>query len=1451
MEINSLIKTGDFNTALPLLENMTSDQLSQLTLPDNCTPLHYACQHGRVDIAQQLITHCKYSIESKDGKGRTPLHTAAQYGQVSTLKFLLHNLFINEESSLSLKSDSTLAHTLAFMFQLKLLDRHKDLVGNTPLHIACVHGQLDLVQLLTHEIGCDPNGTNSEGLSCLHLAAQHGHLPLVRYLIEEVGSDVTLEDEHGRSSTYLAAGGGHLDILKYLIGEKGADPHYTTSKEWETTEFRMASGISLVHTASRESHLHVVRYLVEQHGCDPSHKDTEGVTPLHLACQQGHMDIVTYLITERNCDPNCHINDGRSCLHFASQKGHLEVIKYLVETHHCNPLCTDNDNCTSLHWAAANGGLEVLSYYVITQNCSILIRNDYNNTPLHDAALQGHLRVVQFIIEVMKCDPDSKGKSERTSLHLASANGHLEVVKYLVEKHHCNPLCTDKNDSTPLHMAAANGRLEVLSYFANTRNCSILIRNNNYNTPLHSASLQGHLKVIKFIIEDMKCDPDSKSKSERTSLHHASANGHLEVVKYLVEKHHCNPLCTDKNNSTPLHRAAANGRLEVLSYFAVTQNCSIIIRNGYNDTPLHSAALLGHLKVIKFIIEDMKCDPDSKGQSERTSLHLASANGHLEVVKYLVEKHHCNPLCTDKNNSTPLHRAAANGRLEVLSYFAVTQNCSIIIRNGYNDTPLHSAALLGHLKVIKFIIEDMKCDPDSKGKSERTSLHLASANGHLEVVKYLVETHHCNPLCTDKNNSTPLHRAAANGQLEVISYFAITYNCNLSIRDSFDHTPLYYSTQLGHHEVESYLLRATTNQPLIHRDVISPSLNIFFVGNSGSGKSTLVKALSAERSTKFLGRLVTVKDVTPLTAGIVTSEINSQVFGSVSIYDFAGHEEYYASHELIFQQTSHPLVLLTVDISLSQQIIEKQLLYWLSVLSNSQNNHVIVIGSHDDQVSTIIRHEISQKVESLISIESSINYHGFIHCDCRYSTSQSLNKLRLKLNSVCRSIQQVMAVNESNDSNKLCASLMYYLKHNMPEHATITVRDVLKNIQESVPMDLVNCKLVDQSLLIQTCKSLSSNGHLLFIIHNENPEKSLIVLRNSIILEKVHACLTDVKKRISNKFGIVEESKLTDILSEFLKDVIEPEQAMKYLIITQFCSKIAPGQLLFLPDNIKNVNFYFFPNLVSASRPGDLLPPRNHKYTHMYTWCLKCYYPWQFFTPRYLHTLFIQLTKSEESQTNSECKKIWKNGILLIHENVTRSIIEVTDQTTRVYLTIQCREGCELQLVKQRSHLISFIKRFTKKTCPSVKVEESLLLPQASYSPESSTQVQVSRVAHSIVNGYQYTPNNVRVEELLIFDSFQVIQYQILHNILTRHPSGNVVPLDTVARIHSAVETCRELQEWFEDEAGQCRRDRTYSQLYKELIKYSIFTGGSSMLVSYYYTTRLVHCFLSKGFSWC
>ena len=1800
--ISTALESGDFHTALPLLENMTSDQLSQLTLPDKCTPLHYACRHGRVDVAQQLITHCKYSIESKDGKGRTPLHTAAQYGQVSIIKYLLHNLFSTGES-LKLGFGSMLADTLTSIFQCKLSKSHRDQSGNTPLHTACVHGQLDIVQLFTRDIDCDPNDTNSEGLSCLHLAAQHGHLPLVRYLIEEVGSDVTLEDKHGRSPIYLAAEGGHLDILKYLI-----NPHHTASRKLKNADFKISSGQSLVHTASREGHLHVVRYLVEQHGCDSSRKDDTGVTPLYLACQKEHLDIVIYLITERKCDPNVTCNGGRTSLHASCMGGHIEVVKYLVDIHHCDPLCSDGHNniplhfaglnghldivkffvedlkCdpnykgqfkrTSLHHASRNGHIDVVKYLVNVHHCDPLSPDEDNNIPLHLAAINGHLVIVKFFIEDLNCEPTFNGRFKRTSLHKASQIGHINVVKYLVDIHHCDPLCPDEYNKTPLHLAALNGHLvivkffidglkcdpncngqfqrtslhfssendhiDVVKYLVDIHHCDLQLAitlnrfditryfaislahghlvDDNYNDSLlHYAALKGSLDTVQFLIEEIRCDPNCKNQHKWTPLHHACEQLHFDVVKYLIERQHCDPLSADeegtsplhlailkagrdetllqfsaigsikavkfliedkkcnlnyKNQSgkTPLHHASEGGHLDVVQYLIQYESEDLpnakevigqftITHDNFNNAPIHYAAQNGHLKVVKFFIEDMKCDPNCKGQFGRIPLHYCSEGGHLDCVKYLVKTYNCDPLWLDENMDTPVHMAVLNNRVEITEYFACTLGCVVLVKDmNIEKSLLHYAVLHGYISVAQLIINYMKCDPKCEGQIGRTPLHRAVEGGHLDIVKYLVDMHHCDPTCLDGDRQTPLHKAAANGHLEVVRFFTVIQSCNPSpmsksnlapvhmaarnghleivkffiedmtcdpnVKDQIGRAPLHHAGEGGHleimnylinshyfdefedeksllhyaakyghlkvvkllieecavdpnirghsgwtplicaiehdqsevikyficlekcnlldtstntnvnalnfavkkknfevlkllcttlrldpylesdrrilfeavdnaaillfdlfksyvdplhhaaitgdidsvrHYVEikkwhptkldrhgnnslhnaaqygqlevvkyltglndetkihcdpmrtngngltaeeialqeenlqvvSYLLRATTNKLVCQQDILSPSLNIFVVGNSGAGKSTLAKALSKESS--FLRKLTTVKGVTPLTAGIVPTTIDSRVFGDVRIYDFAGHEEYYASNEILLQQTSHPLVLLTVNISLSWQEIEKQLHYWLSILSNTQNCHVVVIGSHADNLKVKIKEksEVYQNLATLLSSQSSITYHGFIPCDCRYSSSDYLNQLRQKINTTCKSIRLSLAHEESDDSNRLCASLMFHLKHNMPEQATITVGEICKQVKESESTCSNLAKLVDQDLLIQTCKNLSANGHMLFLPHSKIPENSFLVLDERIVLSRVHACLTVIKKELENNFGILDENQLQIILSKSLKNMMEPDFAIKYLIFTQFCTEITSDQLISLSLDEKRVTHYFFPNLVLATRPPDLLPSGRQTYTNFDTWCLKCMNAHQFFTPRYLHTLFIQIVKCERVTVNTECK-IWKNGILLVHSNGTRSIIEVTDQTTRVYLAIQCVEGCELQLVKQRSFLISLIKSLVHKICPRVKVEEFLLLSQETYPPNNTSEIPISKVALSVISGHTMVsydddgnPQHEPVEDFLHFELFQVIKDKALRDCV-RRDTNDIVPPTTLARIHSAVESSRE-----------------------------------------------------------
>jgi hypothetical protein len=532
---------------------------------------------------------------------------------------------------------------------------------------------------------------------------------------------------------------------------------------------------------------------------------------------------------------------------------------------------------------------------------------------------------------------------------------------------------------------------------------------------------------------------------------------------------------------------------------------------------------------------------------------------------------------------------------------------------------------------------------------------------------------------------------------------------------------------------------------------------------------------------------------------------------------------------MILQQRNQPLVLLTVDISLPLKEIEQTLRYWLFLLSNSSSSkriHVLVIGSHFDNTKPENEAPVLERVTSIMN--NVATHDGFIHCDCRCSASDGFKLLRQKLDYICRSIRYNLIRHESDYSNRLSASLMHHIQQCTPEQVTITVEELHKQIMRLKTPEPLN-QLENMDLLIQTCNSLTSNGHLLFLLHESDSKRSLLILNDSVVLSRVHSLLASVKKLLSNDIGMLEDTKLNDLLSRALKNAMEPTLAVKYLIFSQFCTEIKPNHLIPV-DLLNGVSHYFFPNLVSALRPPDLLPGDDHNYTHLYTWCMKSTSDHQFFTPRFLHILFIKLVQCEECDISRECR-IWKDGLLLVHSDGTRSIIEVTDQTTRVYLAIQCVEGCESYLLKKRSMLISLIKSLAHKTCPAVVTEEFLLKPLKSYPPVDTLEVPIAKVAYSVIKRLPTvavktyitaTPPHVTIRELLYFDPFHQIEEKVLQDITIRRQCNDVVSSFVIRKLSSALKRCNELLIFLENE--QDGSGLTYCQLYHELSQYSLFT---------------------------
>ena len=108
---------------------------------------------------------------------------------------------------------------------------------------------------------------------------------------------------------------------------------------------------------------------------------------------------------------------------------------------------------------------------------------------------------------------------------------------------------------------------------------------------------------------------------------------------------------------------------------------------------------------------------------------------------------------------------------------------------------------------------------------------------------------------------------------------------------------------------------------------------------------------------QHLARKQKRKPVKPLTAGIVPHHVRSPK-ANMTIYDLAGHREYYSSHSSILEHISNTtpsIFLLLLNLLLTLKEIAAQLYYWSTMIGNvcnkcPQQSSIIVVGTHADRI---------------------------------------------------------------------------------------------------------------------------------------------------------------------------------------------------------------------------------------------------------------------------------------------------------------------------------------------------------------------------------------------------------------------------------------------------------------------------------------------------------------------
>lgn len=355
------------------------------------TPLHIACQNGRLNIvkllwAKLLITtfriracpgpqnSCRSSNQCCATEEECLSDTSDQYSvmEEDCLSDTSEDRDMDELQSESCLEDIIINSSMRKEMEL-LNPRDND--GFTPLHLAFLNGHEHVVEYITHRLrafycsandmtllhlAClrtrswwkrhkkmielafsrygDVNAVDSTGYTALHYASQHGHLEAMEQLIAW-GVDVNINGNHAVTSLRLACDSPYVwwkdqIAVVTLLLSNGASVNDGSS------------GSTPLHLASKHGFAKLVEYLLTQGALVDTRDCRPGMAPLHAASKEGHADIVNMLLSS-GAIIDARDENKETALHHACERGHVEVIKILLahgadvhaESKGCNP-CT-------------------------------------------------------------------------------------------------------------------------------------------------------------------------------------------------------------------------------------------------------------------------------------------------------------------------------------------------------------------------------------------------------------------------------------------------------------------------------------------------------------------------------------------------------------------------------------------------------------------------------------------------------------------------------------------------------------------------------------------------------------------------------------------------------------------------------------------------------------------------------------------------------------------------------------------------------------------------------------------------------------------------------------------------------------------------------------------------------------------------------------------------------
>ncbi|XP_060182090.1 protein VAPYRIN-LIKE-like [Lycium barbarum] len=271
--------------------------------------LKSAAKNGNSHFISALV-EAGADVNRRDSDGKSAMSLAVKSGSIDSVQVLIESGYTIDNSA------DRFLHVASAMDRVDLMEilclgyadidlNSIDFQGRTPLHIASIHGHVEVIQFLV-SVGSDTDMLDSQGWTPLHFAAHQGHFEAVDFVLNHSNFAKYALTKQGKTAYELATDKGHSKLYDLLLL---GDTLHRAARKGDVSDIKKCiteganvngkdqNGWTPLHRAAFKGRIEVVKVLVK-HGAKLDVVEDCGHTPLHLAIEAGQKNVAMYLIAQ-------------------------------------------------------------------------------------------------------------------------------------------------------------------------------------------------------------------------------------------------------------------------------------------------------------------------------------------------------------------------------------------------------------------------------------------------------------------------------------------------------------------------------------------------------------------------------------------------------------------------------------------------------------------------------------------------------------------------------------------------------------------------------------------------------------------------------------------------------------------------------------------------------------------------------------------------------------------------------------------------------------------------------------------------------------------------------------------------------------------------------------------------------------------------------------------------